>query len=103
VASGFLVLAWLAPDRVAGVTFAGVGALGLLAAVQLALSLLILLATALVGQNRRVHGGLLVAWGVVGLFVGLGLWAGALLALAGGLLSLARGERRLRWGRRPAV
>lgn len=83
---------------------AGLGAAGLLGVIHLVLALAILGGAWALPSNAFLHGALLVLWGVLGIFVGLGLWVGALLAIVAGVLGVVTlSRRRAASGRRPTV
>jgi hypothetical protein len=83
--------------------FAAAGVLGIAGLVHLVLGLFVLGSAYYMLDNPRLHGGLLILWGVIGLFLGFGFWIGAVLVLIGGILALTMAPSGTTMGRRPAV
>jgi hypothetical protein len=71
--------------------------------VTFVLSVLILIDGYLMPNNLRLHGGLCILWGVIGLFFGLGVWLGAVLAIVGGIMAFVHTTHRAPETRRPVV
>lgn len=78
---------------------------GSIALSHVALAVFSLVSAVLLLNNVRLHGGLLVLWGLLGTLTGFGLFLGGLLVLAGGILALlGRGfGGAVGPGRRPSV
>lgn len=91
--------------EVAGTMQAIVGSLGVWHVIH---SVLVLVSAYLLLGNPRLHGALLTLYGILGIFVGFGLFLGAVLVLVAGIMAwMGRGlEQRGRTGgvtgRRPA-
>ncbi|HVL87832.1 MAG TPA: hypothetical protein VM681_07525 [Candidatus Thermoplasmatota archaeon] len=76
-----------------------VGGIGV---VHLILALLVFASVYLLFNNERLHGGLLIVYGIIGVVLGFGFFLGAILVIVGGALSFVSTPAGT-MGRRPVT
>jgi hypothetical protein len=88
--------------NVAGLAYLG-SAVTAVAVVNVILAILVFISAGMLDGNMRLHGALLVLWGVIGLFFAFGLWFGAVLVIIGGALAYTQARGPTMPGMRRSV